>query len=135
MSAPSTTKNDTLTKELHDLEKRYWDALQKADPDALRTLTGESFFMTMEDGISQADNKQFVDMMTSGEMKLRSYKFDEGSFRVFPVTQDVAIVAYKAHSNFERGGKGEEMDNYYASTWLKKGGTWRVVAGAVTCVK
>jgi hypothetical protein len=124
----STTKTP-LKKELLQLEHQYWDALKTRDPKALERLTGDNFIMVMEEGINDVSGREFVEMMTGDEMTLKSYEFDESSVTARELSPDVALIAYRAHSDFDRGGKPENMDNYFTTTWCKINGGWKAIAG------
>lgn len=128
MSAPAMT---TLKSELLVLQREFWEGMKRNDAGTLSRLTADTFTMVMEDGITDASNAEIVEMMATNDMKLKSFEMDEEGAIVRELGPGVALLAYKARSNFERAGKSEEMDNYYSVVWVKKGDNWQGAAGAV----
>ena len=124
-----------VDKELIQNEKTYWDAMQKKDRNTIRSLTGDTFMMTMEEGVTSMPSDQFIDMMLAEDMKVRSYKLDEGSATVARPRDDLAIVGYKAHMEYEQAGKPGAFDAYYTTTWIRDGQKWRAVAGSESRAK
>jgi hypothetical protein len=68
-------------------------------------------------------------------MKVRSYKLDEQSATVSHPRDDVAILGYKAHMEYEQKGQPGSMDAYYTTTWVRDGQKWRAVAGSESRAK
>jgi hypothetical protein len=127
MSAPAKT---SLKQELLDIQKQYWDAMKTADTKTLSRLTADRFTMVMEEGITDADKSEFVEMMTAGDMKLKSYKLDESNATARELSPGVALLAYRAHSDFERQGKLDNMENFFSTIFVKKGNGWVGAAGS-----
>jgi hypothetical protein len=124
-----------IDKELIQAEKTYWDAMQKKDRATIRSLTGDHFMMTMEEGVTSMPSDQFIDMMLGEDMKVRSYKLDESTATVGHPRDDIAILAYKAHMEYEQAGKPGTIDAYYTTTWVRDGQKWRAVAGSESRAK
>jgi hypothetical protein len=129
------TNGAALKREILDLEKAYWEAMKAADADTLHRLTADEFTMTMGEGISSEPNDSFVEMMTSGDMHLKSYRLDDANAVFRELGTNVALLAYKGHSTFERNGETEEADYNYSTTWVKKGKSWQAAAGSAVRVE
>jgi len=124
------TTATSLDRELLEVEKAYWDAIQKKDRAAIQRLTGDTFIITMGEGITPMTSDEFTEMMLSGETKIRSYKLDEQGARVSRPVDDVAIIAYRARMDYERQGKPNSLDAFYTTTWVRQGERWRAVASS-----
>jgi hypothetical protein len=130
----STTATTTLKRELLDLEKAYWEALKSEDAATLARLTADEFTMAMGEGISSTGRDDFVEMMTRGDMRLKSYRLDDGNATFRELGPGVALLAYKGSSEFQREGQDrpEKADYFYSTTWIRSGNTWRAAAGSAS---
>jgi ketosteroid isomerase-like protein len=124
MAAPATT----LEKEIVDNEKRFWEATKSGDAGQIGRYVAEPFTFVMGQGITNFSRQEFVDMMTSGNFKLKSFTFDEGSVTVRELAPNVAFIAYKASQESVMDGKPYSSSAYFTGTWLKNGGGWQCVA-------
>jgi uncharacterized protein (TIGR02246 family) len=116
-----TTK--TLERELLDLEKRYWRAMQEKDVDAAMRLTDDPCIITGAQGVSRVDRKTFEKLMTNAPWEIKEFEIDdEAEVRV--VGDDVAIVAYKVREELTVDGKPVTLDAADASMWVKRDGGW-----------
>jgi hypothetical protein len=126
MAAPATT----LKKELIESEKRFWEANKAGDRDEIGRSIGEPFTFVMGQGVTDFSRKEFVDMMTSGNFKLKSFTFDEGSATVRELAPGVAFIAYKVSQESVMDGKPNNSSAYFTGTWVKNGGGWQCVAAS-----
>lgn len=124
-----------LKREILDLEKAYWEAMKARDADTLRRLTADEYTMVMGESITTEHKDEFVDTMTNGDMKLKSYRLDDGDAIFREIGKDVALVAYKGHSEFERAGRTEDADYNYSTTWVRHGKNWQAAASSAVRVE
>ena len=59
------------------LEKKYWDALKSRDLPTMEALTADPCLLVGPQGASIIDRKQFKEMMSSDEWRVRSFTIDE----------------------------------------------------------
>jgi uncharacterized protein (TIGR02246 family) len=119
LATPTAIENEVLK-----LEQQYWDAMKKQDIATMQSLTADPCLVIGGQGASQIPRSQFAQMMQSEDYRLRSFKFDDKTANVRQIGNDVAVVAYKVHEEFERGGRPQQQDAYDTSVWVKKGGRW-----------
>jgi hypothetical protein len=132
MASAGTT---TVQAEIKDLERQYWEASKKPDHAAIERLTADTFTFVMEDGITNFSRQEFVDMLRSGDYKLKSFSISDDNLTVREISPGVALCAYRATSDYEYQGKPARRDAYYAATWLRKGGSWELTAESETVRK
>jgi len=127
MSAPTATN---LKRELIDYQKRIWEAWKSGDAATLRSLLDDRYLMVMEEGITDEDRSTFVEGMLNGDMKLKSYDFDESSVIVRDLGADAAVIAYKARPVMQQGDKTLTTDYFFTTTLVKKGDRWVGAVGS-----
>ena len=113
-----------IESEILEHEKQFWEA-SKGDGRKLGELCASDFTFVMAEGITNFKRKEFVDMLTAGDYKLKSFKIDEGKAIFRELSPGAATVAYEAKSEFELGGKAQKADSFYTSTWVKEGDSWK----------
>lgn len=128
MAATATS----IESELKQRERDYWDATLEGDTAALKKMTSDRFTFVMPDGVSEFGGGDFVKMMSAGDFKLTSYKFDPAQATVRELGRDAALIAYRVKWTYDREGKSEATDTYYTSIWVKDGGDWKYAAAAET---
>ena len=114
----------TIEKEVLRLEQQYWDAMKQRDIPTMQSLTADPCFVVGAQGVSQISRNQFAQMMQKDDYRVRAFKFDEANANVRQIRDDVAVVAYKVHEEFERGGKAQKQDAFDSSVWVRKGDRW-----------
>jgi ketosteroid isomerase-like protein len=110
-------------RELLDLEKQYWCAIQERDIDTVMRLTDDSCILTGAQGVSRIDKKMLERMMTGAPWTLNEFAFAEEP-EVHQITDDVAILAYKVHEKLTVDGIPVTVDAADASTWVRRCGQW-----------
>jgi ketosteroid isomerase-like protein len=130
MAMPATATS--VVREIKELEQRYWDATMAADGTALKQLTAENFTFVMPAGINQFKRDEFVKMMSAGDFKLTSFKFDRDKATVRELGDSAALIAYRVKWTYEREGKEELTDTYYTSMWVREGRDWKYAAACET---
>lgn len=114
--------NTTLGKELLDLEKRYWQAIQEKDADAAMQLTDEECIVTGAQGVGRITRDVLSDMMKNAPYTLHDFELKDPEVR--QLRDDVAILAYKVHEELTVDGKPVQLDAADASTWVRRNGRW-----------
>jgi len=114
----------TVEKELLELERRYWRAIQDKDAVAAARLTDFPCIITGAQGLGKIDEQTFAQVMKNPPYTiLRVELSDDAQVRL--VQDDVAVVAYKVHEELTVDGKPVSLDAADASTWVRRNGQWR----------
>jgi len=112
----------TSEKDLVELEKQYWKALQDQDAGAAIELTDFPCIITGPQGVGRIDKQQFAAMMKDARYTLNQAKLSDVQVRL--LNDDVAVVAYKVHEELTVEGKPVAFDAADASTWIRRNGHW-----------
>jgi hypothetical protein len=114
----------TVEKELLDLEKRYWRAIQDKDVAAAARLTDFPCIITGAQGLGQVDEQTFAQVMKNPPYTIHRVELgDDAQVRL--LQDDVAVVAYKVHEELTVEGKPVSLDATDSSTWVRRNGQWR----------
>jgi len=114
----------TVEKELLDLEKRYWRAIQDGDLATATQLTDFPCIVTGAQGLGRVDEQSFAAMMKNPTYKIHRVDLS-GDAQVRLLKDDVAVVAYKVHEELTVEGKPVKLDATDSSTWIRRDGQWR----------
>lgn len=124
----------TNSKQLIDLEKKFWQSIVDDDADTAIAMLDEPALMVSPHGAMKFDHAEYREMAEKGTQVLKSYELNDMEV-VFP-NDDTAILTYRVKQVMApRGGaagKPEEMAD--SSTWIRKGGAWRCVMHTETPV-
>lgn len=112
-----------LEKTLFDLEKQFWQALKDGDVAAAVDLTDFPCIVTGPTGPARVDQPAFTAMMKDPRYTLEDFELDDDA-EVRLLSDDVAIVAYKAHERVTVEGERLELDVADSSTWIRRAGRW-----------
>ncbi len=120
------TKRDgkNLEQELLALENQYWQAIQNRDVKAAMRLTDDPCVVAGAQGVGSIDAKAFEAMMSASSYTLNAFKLQD-YIKVMPLSDDIAIVAYKVHEDLTVDGKPVALDAADTSTWIRRNGQWR----------
>jgi hypothetical protein len=116
MSDPS------IEKELLELERQYWGAMQKGDAATAAHLSDDPCIVTGAQGVGKLERKTLAKMLESASWKLEAFELT--SPIVHSLTPDVAVVAYKVHEELTVDGKRIASDAADSSTWVRRDGQW-----------
>jgi hypothetical protein len=125
MTAPATT---SVKKEIIDLEKQLWEATKSAEANKIGGFIGQPSTFVMGEGVTNFSRDEFIDMMTNGNFKLKSFTIDEGSATVRELAPGVAFIAYKLVQESVMDGKPNNSSAYFTGTWVKNGSDWKCAA-------
>ena len=79
-----------LTKELLDLETRFWQSIKDKDINAALRLTHDPCIVTGPQGVSSIDKKSFAKMMETGAWTLHDFNLQ--NVQVQKISDDVAVI-------------------------------------------
>jgi hypothetical protein len=113
------------TKELLDVEHRFWNAMKTKDANAASKMTDDQCIVVGAQGVSAIDSQTMGKLTTDGKWTLQQYTFDERNAQVRFLTDDIAIVAYKVNERVELDGKTLPLEANDASVWVRRDGEWR----------
>ena len=113
----------TVEKELVDLEKRYWRAIQDKDVPAAARLTDFPCIITGAQGVGRIDEQTFAQVMKNPPYTIHRVELSDAQVRL--LEDDVAVVAYKVHEELTVEGHPVAVDATDASTWVRRNGQWR----------
>ncbi len=111
----------TSDNELIDLEQSAWEALTSSGADAAAfydRVLADHILMLLPGGMVIDDRAQVVDSMKGADWD----SFELSDSRVVPLSDDSAIVAYRAHAR--RGDSDYEA--LFNSTYIRENGSWRL---------
>ena len=111
-----------IARELVRLEKRYWLALQDKDPETAVSLSDDPCLVVGAQGVGEIDNRAMADLVEGADYNLDHFEFDNVTVR--PLTDDVAIVAYKVSEELVVDGKPVNLEAYDSSVWIRRNGKW-----------
>ena len=120
--SPSTTAHE---RELMDVERRFWNAMQEKDADTASELTDEQCVIVGAQGVSAIDAKTMAKLTSEGTWELEQYSFDEQKRQVRFLTDDIAIVAYPVRERVIVDGQTLPIVANDSSVWVRRDGQWR----------
>src|SRR5678815_1365835 len=112
----------TLEKELLELERQYWQAIQSGDAETAGRLSDDPCIVTGAQGVGKLSRQQLKGMMNAGAWKLEGFEISNAI--VSKVTDDVAAIAYKVHEKLTVDGKPLTLEASDSSTWVRRNGSW-----------
>jgi len=115
--------DQTLERELLDLELRFWQALKDNDVDTALSMTDDPCIVMGPQGHASVDKRAFRKMMTSAPYKLERFELGQ-DVQVHALCKDVAIIAYRVHEEFTVDGKSVSLEAADSSTWVRRNGHW-----------
>ena len=120
------TKNSE--KELVELERKYWKALQERDTEAAMQLTDFPCIVTGPQGVAKLGREVFATMMEHARHSIGRAQLSDMHVRL--VHDDVAVVAYTVHEEVEVDGVPVHFEAADSSTWVRRNGHWACAAHA-----
>src|SRR6185503_10368888 len=101
--------NTKVEKEILQLERRYWRALQENDIDTAMELTDFPCIVAGPSGIQKIDRQTFLKMMSNPGYKIRKAEIGaRPHFRA--LSDDCVVVAYQVHEDVTVDGKATSLD-------------------------
>jgi hypothetical protein len=113
-----------IDHELKDLERSYWDAVQHRDEAVAMELSDERCIVVGAQGIGELDRERLGQMLRRASYQLTHYEFDDKTFRIRKITDDVAIVVYEVREDLIVDNKPECLVAFDASVWVRREDAW-----------
>jgi len=110
-------------KEVLELERQYWQAMQDRNLEAVLKLTEFPSIVSGPSGVMRIERAEFEKMMKNATYRIRKVELDPNA-QVRLLRDDVAIVAYKASEQVTVDGEKMSLDVVDSSTWIKRNGHW-----------
>jgi hypothetical protein len=112
------------SRELMDLETRFWQSMVDEDTDTALSMLDEPALMVSEHGAMQFDHQQYRKMAEQGKMVVKSFEFSDMNV-VFP-TEETAVLTYRVKQAIATRGNSDVIKQEMAdsSVWTHKGGQW-----------
>lgn len=113
----------TTERELLELEKRYWRAIQERDADTVMRLADDPCIIAGAQGMSRVDRKALGEMVRTCNYQLDRFDVQDGA-EVRMLGDDVAILAYKVCEELTVDGEKVSLEAADSSTWVHRDGKW-----------
>lgn len=118
--AAAQTPADTVKA----LELKRFQAMTANDLPALGALLADDLIYTHSSGV--ADNKAaYLEALRSGKTRYVSIAPETTNVRIFG---DTAIINGRIKAMVESGGQKNDLNLSYLCAWVRRGGTWQMVA-------
>jgi ketosteroid isomerase-like protein len=113
-----------VEKEIMELERKYWRALQENDVETAMELTDFPCIVAGPQGVQRFERDAFEEMMSNAPYKIRKVDIGDRPL-VRMVSDDCVVVAYKVHEEATVEGKATSLDAADSSAWVQRDGQWR----------
>lgn len=113
----------TIERQLLELEKSYWQAIQRRDADAAMELSDEPCIVAGAQGVAKISRKALGEMIHRAPYILERFQVMDGA-EVRMLRDDVAILAYKVSEDLTVDGKQVTLEAADSSTWVNRDGRW-----------
>lgn len=107
-----------MKPEISRLERKYWDAMNNHDYEAVKNLTRFPCIIAGKQGVMSVDEPTYRKMFGLGSGKKTFLK--KISDEQIDTTEDHALIAYLIELDYD----GEVMQYACTSTWVKEGHKW-----------
>lgn len=114
---------NAVERELLELERRYWQALQDGDAATALKLSDDPCIVTGAQGVAAIDRQSMAGMLRQAKWKLDGFEIDP-NIKVKLLRDDVAVLAYKVREELTVDGKPVKLEAADASTWVRRDGEW-----------
>ncbi|MEX0781379.1 MAG: nuclear transport factor 2 family protein [Dehalococcoidia bacterium] len=121
-----------VQSEILQLEKRYWDAIKSGRYLRHGGAHRRPVPRGRPQGATLMDRKQFREIWSTDDWRVRSFTIDDRNASVRPIGNDVAVVAYRVNEELEQQGKPQQIEAYDTSVWVRENGSWRCAAHTET---
>ena len=112
-------------RELIDVERRFWNAMQEKDAATAGNLTDDQCVVVGAQGVSSIDAQTMAKLTSEGQWELKQYAFDEQKRQIRFLTDDIAIVAYPVKERVVVDGEMLPIEANDSSVWIRRDGEWR----------
>jgi hypothetical protein len=112
------------TEALLQLERQFWEAMQRKDGPAAARMTADACIITGAQGVGAVDPVAMERLTAEGQWTLQSYDFDAGSVRVRMIDADTGVIAYSVTERLIVGGEPLTLKAHDSSVWVRRDGGW-----------
>jgi hypothetical protein len=112
-----------VEKQLLDLERQYWQALQNRDDETALRLADDPCIVSGASGVASLDRQALAGMLKTDTWQLRHFEIDP-DVKLRMLGDDVAVLAYKVREELTVDGKSVKLEAADASTWVRRDGKW-----------
>lgn len=112
-----------MEKQLLQLEKKYWKAMENHDFETVKGLTRFPCIVAGRTGVRTMDAASFQQMFASGagrQIKLLDISGEESQV----INEDTAVIAYLTGFEYITGNDRSSFRCACTSTWVKENGNW-----------
>ena len=124
---PASATADT-GDDIERMEEQRGQAILNADMPVLYAIYADDFFYNRAGGDSLT-RSEYLPLYASGELKVNKAMSEGRNIRVYG---DTAIVSGIVHVNATIKGENRALHLRYLNVWVKRGGTWVLVARQAT---
>jgi ketosteroid isomerase-like protein len=110
--------------EVLNVDAAYQRAVLHADVTVLEAILADDILIVHSDGGTD-DKKNFLDAISSGRLKMRSFERSHVEIRVHGST---VLLLSQTRKTFDYQGRPGEDHDTSVVTFMKQGGRWRIVA-------
>jgi ketosteroid isomerase-like protein len=114
--------DDAVTREITELETRYWRALQAGDVETALSMTSDPCVVAGAQGVSRVDKTTYAKLMRNADWEIRSFEFRD--VVVEQPAENIAVIGYKVHEELTLKGEPVTLDAADTSIWVRDGGGW-----------
>ncbi|HMR84796.1 MAG TPA: nuclear transport factor 2 family protein [Niabella sp.] len=107
-----------MKNEMIQLEKKYWDAMNRQDYETVKELTKFPCIVAGKQGVMSVDEPTYKKMFEQGKGK--EIKVKDISDEQIEMGEDHALIAYLIELNYD----GTNMKCACTSTWVKENEKW-----------
>lgn len=124
------------TRNIVELEKKFWQALVDEDTDAALDLLAEPALLVNAHGAMKFDHQGYRSMAEQASMKLKSFELSDVEV-LFP-NENTAVLSYHVEQTTSTGpGAAPRSQSMHdSSVWTRSDGQWRCALHTETpCVE
>jgi uncharacterized protein (TIGR02246 family) len=124
---PQTQGISQAEQEVRKLERAWLDAYERRDVEAMNRIVADDFTITFPNGQMQTKAQIISSLKGAAGQAGSSSKFytEDVQSRVYG---DTVILMGRVISEWEQGGKKVREQSRYTDTYVKRQGSWQVVA-------
>ena len=120
-----------IDKELLELEKQYWEAIQNRDGASATRLSDARCVVVGPQGIGHLDRQALAGMVENAPYELKKFRLDD-DVHVRTIADGVALIAYKVSEEMIIDGKATTLEAFDSSVWVRRDGGWVCAAHTET---
>lgn len=115
---------ESTEAELNRLEDLRYEAMKNVDTATLDKIFADEFVYQTLQGKTHS-KASYIASLTSGEVKINSFKRENSRVRFYG---DNATVMAVAHLDVTLGAEARKLSLFYLNVWVKRDGRWQLVA-------